>query len=1078
MTEQVHSLQLKIDAAAAEAGSKRFTAALSAVKKAVSDLDRAADGTFAKLANHRPEFDVTPLRAAATEANRLSTALTGAGSASDRAAATIQRTALASASAVRMAEQATQRLALRMGDLGDTQGVASLNAALAQMKAQLVNATSTLDVRRAKSQFDDLRSGLLQATVAAEYAQGEQAQLARELEQTGRAAQQQAEALSRLRAAHDPLFAASQRYSTALSEVDSLVSANMVSEAQAAAMRERAAATYLAMGSAADTFAGQARNGAMAAQQVGFQLNDIGVMLAGGMSPLSIAVTQGTQLAQTFQGLKGSTSILSTLAGGFAAMFSPVSLVTIGVIALGTAIVQWMTSGSDSTKDFATALGDADSAISSMRQATDTLAGATLGSLAEGYGRVNAELQTHLEKLQEIARIEATRATADAFAAVGSDYLGGWLTTDVDDMRIAFETTNDQARVLLSMLDQIKAARTFEEQFAAVQKMRTEVESVTGGLKNAEGGALAFLMQLIKAEDAGIRLKAATDGTAGAADNASGAASGLAYTIGTAADEAARLLSLLNGVPGALAVMGKSVEGQIASIRAQNRALSLELSEGLSSAAANRRVQLETMISTAGERGQRITPDAIAAEWVKINELDAAAKETERLRNQITEKNRPARSAGGGRGGGGGSRVAELTEEQKATEELNTTLTERLTSLEQERLVLELVASGQFQTAEAAQLFAEAMTAGGGAVDAQTTAMIQQIDAAAKLNEELKKLATDPVKDWMDSVPNWIEAGKQIEMGAINSLRDSIADMIKTGKLDFESLGEAILGVFADVVSDKAVKELLTLFGRGETGSGGWLGGLFGDLFASQGDSDVAGMVNGGTQAGAVIGNSMIQAGQVVSQQLAAAMTQGGMQAGASAQSGLAAGSVNVRTAAQTGLAVGSANIRTAATSSAPVLAQGVVQGAQQGAPILGQGVAMGAVGGGGGFLSGIGGVGGLVGMILPGLFSEGGYSTSPVASAMVPAAAFQRAPHFSEGGITSGGIPAVLHPNEAVIPLSRGRKIPVEMGDSAGGGDKIVTQHMTFNIQTPDADGMRRSQKRIAADMAAAGQRAMRTEH
>lgn len=1070
MTEAVHSLQLKIDAAAAESGAKRFSAALSAVKKAVADLDRAADGTFSKLSKHRPEFDVTPLRAATTEANRLSTALAGTGSASDRAAATIQRTALASASAVRMAEQATQRLALRMGDLGDTQGVASLNSALAQMKDSLVNATSTLDVRRAKSQFDDLRSGLLQATVAAEFAQGEQAQLARELEQTGRAAQQQAEALSRLRAAHDPLFAASQRYATALSEIDSLVSANMVSEAQASAMRERAAQTYLAMGSAADTFAGQARNGAMAAQQVGFQLNDIGVMLAGGMSPLSIAVTQGTQLAQTFQGLKGSTSILSTLAGGFAAMFSPVSLVTIGVIALGAAIVQWMTSGSDATKDFATALGDADSAISSMRQATDTLTGATLGSLAEGYGRVNAELQTHLEKLQEIARIEATRATADAFAAVGNEYLGGWLTTDVDDMRIAFETTNDEARVLLSMLDQIKAARTFEEQFAAVQKMRTEVESVTGGLKNAEGGALAFLMQLIKAEDAGIRLKAATDGTAGAADNASGAASGLAYTIGTAADEAARLLMNLNSVPGALAVMGKSVEGQIASIRAQNRALSLELSEGLSSAAANRRVQLETMVTTANERGQRITPDAIAAEWVKINELDAAAKETERLRNQITEKNRPARSAGGG-GGGGGGRTAALTEEQKATEELNTTLTERLISLEQERLALELVASGQFETAEAAQLMAQAMTAGGGAVDAQTTAMIQQIDAAAKLNEELKKLATDPVKDWMDSVPNWIEAGKQIEMGAINSLRDSIADMIETGKLDFESLGEAVLGVFADVVSDKAVKELLTLFGRGETGSGGWLGGLFGDLFASQGDSDVAGMMQGGTQAGAVIGNSMITAGTQVAAQIQAAMTGAGAQAGMSVQSGLATGSVNVRTAAQTGLAMGANSVRVAATTAGPVLGQGVVQGAQAGAPILAQGVAAGAQGGG--ILSGMGGIGGLVGMILPGLFSEGGYSTSPVASAMVPAAAFRHAPHFSEGGVTSGGIPAVLHPNEAVIPLSRGRKIPVEMGDSAGGGT-IIHAPQTINIQTPDADSFRRSQKQIAADMARAGQRAV----
>ncbi|GAB1477966.1 hypothetical protein MASR2M74_05090 [Paracoccaceae bacterium] len=1033
---------------------------------------RAADGTFANLANHRPEFDVTPLRAATTEANRLSTALTGAGSASDRAAATIQRTALASASAVRMAELATQRLALRMGDLGDTQGVASLNAALAQMKTSLVNATSTLDVRRAKSQFDDLRSGLLQATVAAEYAQGEQAQLARELEQTGRAAQQQAEALSRLRAAHDPLFAASQRYATALSEIDSLVSANMVSEAQASAMQERAAQTYLAMGSAADTFAGQARNGAMAAQQVGFQLNDIGVMLDGGMSPLSIAVTQGTQLAQTFLGLKGSTSILSTLAGGFAAMFSPVSLVTVGVIALGAAIVQWMTSGSGATKDFASAMAEADSAISNLRQVTDTFAGVTLGSMDDGYGRVNAELQTHIEKLKAIARLEAVQKTSGEFNALGQEYLGGFLTSDIDDMRIAFSTTNDEARVLLRLLDQIKAARTFEEQFAAVQKMRTEVESITGGLERAEGGALAFLMQLIKAEDAGLRLKVATDGTAGAADNASGAASGLAYTIGTAADEAARLLMNLNSVPSALATMGNGLEGQIASIRAQNRALSLELSEGLSSAAANRRVQLETMITTAGERGQRITPEAIAAEWVKINELDAAAKETERLRNQITEKNRPARSAGGGgRGGGGGSRVAELTEEQKATEELNSTLTERLTSLEQERMVLELVASGQFQTAEAAQLFAEAMTAGGGAVDAQTTAMIAQIDAAAKLNEELKKLATDPVKDWMDSVPNWIEAGKQIEMGAINSLPDSISEMIKTGKLDFESLGEAILGVFADVVSDKAVKELLTIFGREETGSGGWLGGLFGDLFASQEDSDVAGMVNGGTQAGAVIGNSMITAGTQVAAQIQAAMTGAGAQAGMSVQLGLATGSVNVRTAAQTGLAMGANSVRVAASSAGPVLGQGVVQGAQAGAPILAQGVAAGAQSGG--ILSGVGGFGGLMGMILPGLFSEGGYSTSPVASAMVPAAAFHHAPHFSEGGITSGGISAVLHPNEAVIPLSRGRKIPVEIGDSAGGGT-IIHAPQTININTLDADSFRRSQKQIAADMARAGQRAV----
>lgn len=47
--------------------------------------------------------------------------------------------------------------------------------------------------------------------------------------------------------------------------------------------------------------------------------------------------------------------------------------------------------------------------------------------------------------------------------------------------------------------------------------------------------------------------------------------------------------------------------------------------------------------------------------------------------------------------------------------------------------------------------------------------------------------------------------------------------------------------------------------------------------------------------------------------------------------------------------------------------------------------------------------------------------------------------PKFAEGGVTSGGMPAILHPNEAVIPLSRNRKVPIEfnagMNPQAGGG-------------------------------------------
>lgn len=434
-----------------------------------------------------------------------------------------------------------------------------------------------------------------------------------------------------------------------------------------------------------------------------------------------------------------------------------------------------------------------------------------------------------------------------------------------------------------------------------------------------------------------------------------------------------------------------------------------------------------------------------------------------------------ASKGGGGKGGGGRGGASDA--EKKSLEELNKTLKERLTSLEEERVLLGLVASGQFETAEGAQLMAQAMVAGGGAVDAQTAAMIRQVDAASKLNEELKKAARDPVKEWMDSVPSWVEAGKQIEMGAIDSLKTALSDFIKTGKLDMESLGEAILGTIADVVADKAMKELMTLLGRDDTGSGGWLGGLFGGLFKSQGDTelpgmggDAAGMAAGSQQAGTTIATSMTTAGQQVAMDIQAAMTTGGTNAGTAVQGGIAAGATNVRTAATTGLAVGSNNIRMASVTGGAELGRGVVTGAQQGAPILSAAVAGGGgMGGGGGMFS----FENILGMAL-GAFSEGGISTSPVGMATMPISSFRHAPHFSQGTSNTSGIPAVLHPNEAVIPLSKGRKIPVEMGDAGGGGSTTVV-NQSFNIQTSDADSFRRSRKQIAADMASAGQSAVR---
>ena len=106
------------------------------------------------------------------------------------------------------------------------------------------------------------------------------------------------------------------------------------------------------------------------------------------------------------------------------------------------------------------------------------------------------------------------------------------------------------------------------------------------------------------------------------------------------------------------------------------------------------------------------------------------------------------------------------------------------------------------------------------------------------------------------------------------------------------------------------------------------------------------------------------------------------------------------------------------------------------------------------------------------GAFSEGGVSTNPVGSAVVPMAAFRGAPSYANGTANTSGIPAILHPSEAVVPLSGGRKIPVDLGDKAGGGTTLV-QHMNFTFPNSDADSFRRSQGQVAASAARIGSRA-----
>ncbi|MCL4069330.1 hypothetical protein M3484_22485 [Pseudomonas sp. GX19020] len=177
---------------------------------------------------------------------------------------------------------------------------------------------------------------------------------------------------------------------------------------------------------------------------------------------------------------------------------------------------------------------------------------------------------------------------------------------------------------------------------------------------------------------------------------------------------------------------------------------------------------------------------------------------------------RDSTSAGGGKGKGKGKGSKEKkTDDEKSYEKLIKNIKDTTNSLNDENDALMLVASGRTKNVETAQLMIEAARLTGGAVDATTLSLIKQKEEAEKLNEKLKILAADPLKEWLDGVPSWIEAGQQIETEVFQSLSDSISDMMQKGTMDWESLGDAMVGIFADVIADKATKEFLNLMGMG-----------------------------------------------------------------------------------------------------------------------------------------------------------------------------------------------------------------------------------------------------------------------
>ncbi|WP_299370418.1 phage tail length tape measure family protein [uncultured Tateyamaria sp.] len=97
------------------------------------------------------------------------------------------------------------------------------------------------------------------------------------------------------------------------------------------------------------------------------QFNDVGVMMAAGQNPLQLALQQGTQITQVL-GPMGAGQAVRALGTAFMSLLSPINLVTIGGIAAGAALVQWLTRSSEEAGGLVEAIGAVEEKLANLQR--------------------------------------------------------------------------------------------------------------------------------------------------------------------------------------------------------------------------------------------------------------------------------------------------------------------------------------------------------------------------------------------------------------------------------------------------------------------------------------------------------------------------------------------------------------------------------------------------------------------------------------------------------------------------------------------------------------------------------------
>jgi hypothetical protein len=199
--------------------------------------------------------------------------------------------------------------------------------------------------------------------------------------------------LDQLRAKFNPVFAASKAYETELDDLNRAQRLGAITAAEHGAALVALNGRYQMAAGGAQAFSATAGMARMQTANLGYQIQDIGMMMAMGQSPFMLLAQQLPQI--TMYGGK-LTGVMGALKSTLTGLFSPLGLLTTGFVLAGSAAISYFSDSSD----------DADAAADALAEQISLIQ-----SVADEWGHAMPALKAYSDEL------ERQQAIADRSAA-------------------------------------------------------------------------------------------------------------------------------------------------------------------------------------------------------------------------------------------------------------------------------------------------------------------------------------------------------------------------------------------------------------------------------------------------------------------------------------------------------------------------------------------------------------------------------------------------------------------------------------------------------------------------------------